>query len=71
VAPRAGEEGPPDPAKVDRLPLDWNKQTVARFKAKLAEKDIHAFVLRDQRNIIYLTGYWHTKTERPQAVFMN
>src|SRR5215470_11194801 len=71
VAPRAGEEGPPDPAKVDRLSLDWNKQTVARFKTKLAERDIHAFLLRDQLNIIYLTGYWHTKTERPQAVFMN
>ena len=71
VAARAGEEGPPEPAKYDRLSLDWNKQTVARFKTKLAEQDIHAFLLRDQLNIIYLTGYWHTKTERPQAVFMN
>jgi len=71
VTPRAEQEGPPEPAKYDRLPLEWNKQTVSRFKAKLAEKDIHAFVLRDQLNIIYLTGYWHTKTERPQAVFMN
>lgn len=71
VAPRAGAEGPPEAAKYDRLSLDWNKQTVARFKAKLAEQDIHAFLLRDQLNIIYLTGYWHTKTERPQAVFMN
>ena len=71
VTPRPGEEGPPEPAKYDRLPLEWNKQAVARFKAKLAEKGIRAFVLRDQLNIIYLTGYWHTKTERPQAVFMN
>ena len=27
--------------------------------------------MRDPLNIIYLTGYWHTTTERPQAVFMN
>jgi Xaa-Pro dipeptidase len=71
LGPMPGEEGPPEPAKVDRLPLDWNKQTVARFKAQLAQKDIHAFVARDQLNIIYLTGYWHTHTERPQVVYMN
>jgi Xaa-Pro aminopeptidase len=67
----AGEEGPPESAKIDRLPLEWNKQTVARFKEQLAQKDIHAFVARDQFNIIYLTGYWHTHTERPQVAFMN
>jgi Creatinase/Prolidase N-terminal domain len=71
LGPTPGEEGPPEPAKVDRLPLEWNKQTVARFKEQLAQKDIHAFVARDQLNIIYLTGYWHTHTERPQVVFMN
>ena len=67
----AGAEGPPEPAKYDRLSLDWNKQTVARFKAELAKQDIHTFIVRDQLNIIYLTGYWHTHTERPQMVFMN
>lgn len=71
LGPKPGEEGPPEPARYDRLSLDWNKQTVARFKEKLAQQDIHAFLLRDQLNIIYLTGYWHTKTERPQAVFMD
>jgi Xaa-Pro dipeptidase len=71
LGPTPGEEGPPEPAKADRLPLEWNKQTVARFKEQLAQKDIHAFVARDQMNIIYLTGYWHTHTERPQVVFMN
>ncbi|MGC1089539.1 MAG: aminopeptidase P family N-terminal domain-containing protein, partial [Candidatus Acidiferrum sp.] len=71
LGPTPGEEGPPEPAKYDRLPLDWNKQTVARFRAKLAEKDIHAFLCRDELNIIYLTGYWHTHTERPQVVYMN
>src|SRR5262245_38856811 len=71
LKPVAGEEGPPAPATSDRLGLDWNKATVARFKAKLAERDIQAFLVRDPLNIIYLTGYWHTTTERPQAAFMN
>src|SRR5262245_14649698 len=71
LKPKAGEEGPPEPAKYDRLPLDWNKATVKRFHAALAERDIRAFLVRDPLNITYLTGYWHTTTERPQAAFMN
>src|SRR5262245_1455806 len=71
LAPVAGEEGPPEPAKVDRLPLEWNKAVVKRFKDELAKRDIQAFLLRDPLDIIYLVGYWHTSTERPQAVFMN
>lgn len=66
-----GEEGPPEPAKFDRLPLEWNKRTVARFKDELAKQGVQAFLCRDELNIIYLTGYWHTHTERPQAAFMN
>jgi Xaa-Pro dipeptidase len=68
---KPGEEGPPEPARYDRLPIEWNRATVARFKEKLAERDIRAFLTRDPLNITYLTGYWHTSTERPQAVFMN
>ncbi len=71
MAPKAGEEGPPAPATYDRLSLDWNKATVKRFKDTLASRDIQAFVVRDPLNIMYLTGYWHTTTERPQAAFMN
>jgi Xaa-Pro aminopeptidase len=71
VKPTPGEEGPPAPATDDRLSLDWNKRTVARFKEKLAQDGIHAFLVRDPLNTIYLTGYWHTTTERPQATFMN
>jgi Xaa-Pro dipeptidase len=71
LKPRAGEEGPPAPAKYDRLSLDWNKATVGRLKAYLADRDAQAFLVRDPLNIIYLTGYWHTTTERPQAAFMN
>ncbi len=65
------DEGPPAPATYDRLPLDWNRRTVERWKNRLAAREIQAFLVRDPLNIIYLTGYWHTTTERPQAVFMN
>jgi len=71
VKPTPGEEGPPAPTTADRLTLDWNKATVKRFKDTLAARDIQAFVVRDPLNIMYLTGYWHTTTERPQATFMN
>ena len=37
----------------------------------LAKREIAAFLVRHPLNIIYLTGYWHTTTERPQAAFMN
>ena len=71
LGPQPGEEGPPEPAAYDRLPLEWNRRTVQRFKEKLAEQDVEAFLVRDPLNITYLTGYWHSTTERPQAVFMN
>jgi Xaa-Pro aminopeptidase len=71
LRPQPGEEGPPAPATFDRLSLEWNKATVGRLKARLADQDIQAFLVRDPLNIIYLTGYWHTTTERPQAAFMN
>ena len=71
LKPRPGEEGPPDPTKADRLTLDWNKAVVKRFFDALGEQDIQAFLVRDPLNTIYLTGYWHTTTERPEATFMN
>lgn len=71
LEPRSGEEGPPEPADYDRLPLSWNRATVKRFFDLLEKKEVDAFLVRDPLNIIYLTGYWHSTTERPQAVFMN
>ena len=71
LGPQPGEEGPPAPATYDRLPLEWNKKVVARFKAQLESRGIEAFMVRNPLNVIYLTGYWHTTTERPQATFMN
>jgi Xaa-Pro aminopeptidase len=66
-----GEEGPPEPTADDRLSLEWNKKTVQRFKDMLSEKGVEAFLIRNPLNLIYLLGYWHTTTERPQAAFMN
>lgn len=71
LKPSPGEEGPPEPAIEDRLTLDWNKRTVLRFKEKLAAQGIWAFLVRNPLNTTYLTGYWHTTTERPEAMFMN
>jgi Xaa-Pro dipeptidase len=71
VKPTPGEEGPPAPATDDRLTLEWNKQTVQHFKSKLAGLGVNAFLVRNPLNTTYLTGYWHTTTERPEATFMN
>lgn len=71
LGPTEGEEGPPAPADFDRLTLEWNRRTVQRFQVGLVDRDVQAFLVRQPNNIIYLTGYWHTTTERPQAVFMN
>jgi Xaa-Pro aminopeptidase len=71
LGPSPGEEGPPEPANYDRLPLSWNKATVKRLKDRLAAKDVEAFLIRDKNSVIYLSGYWHTTTERPQALYMN
>jgi Xaa-Pro aminopeptidase len=71
LGPQPHEEGPPEPAKYDRLPLEWNKACVKRFFEKLAERDCESFLVRDPLNTVYLTGYWHTTTERPEATFMN
>jgi len=71
VKPTPGEEGPPAPATDDRLTLEWNKQTVRRFKNKLSELGVNAFLVRNPLNTTYLTGYWHTTAERPEATFMN
>jgi hypothetical protein len=38
LGPQPGKEGPPEPAKFDRLPLEWNKRTVAQFKDELAKQ---------------------------------
>jgi Xaa-Pro dipeptidase len=71
LRPPPAEDPRPAPATYDRLPLEWNKRTVARFKARLKERNVEAFMIRSPAHIIYLTGYWHTTTERPQAIYFN
>lgn len=71
ITAKPGDAGPPEPTTEDRLPLEWNKRIVARFKQTLAQRGIEAFLVRDPLNTIYLTGYWHTTTERPEATYMN
>ena len=58
----------PAPVGVDRLPLSWYKATVKRLREKAAEKGIDVIVLADQWNMVYFTGNFMTKTERPAWV---
>jgi len=46
LKPKTGEDAPPEPAKYDRLPLEWNKARVKVFFEKLAELDVEAFLVR-------------------------
>jgi Xaa-Pro aminopeptidase len=58
---------PPDgyePAKFDRLPLEWNKACVKRLQQKLSAEEYDGILLTDRWNVIYFTGLWHTTTER-------
>ena len=53
------------PLNYDRLPLSWYKNTVKRFKDKVAAKGVEAIVLEDSWNMTYFTGNFMTRTERP------
>ena len=60
----------PAPKGYDRLPLSWYKQTVKRLKERLASRGVDVIVLEDQWNIVYFTGNFMTKTERPLWVVL-
>ncbi len=49
----------------DRLPIEWYRRTIKRFQEKLAEEKVDGMFISDTNNIIYLTGYFFTPTERP------
>jgi Xaa-Pro aminopeptidase len=66
----AGNPHQPQPATFDRLPLEWHKETVKRFQEKLLEIGLEGALVTDRWNIIYLTGLFHTTTERPFACFI-
>jgi Xaa-Pro aminopeptidase len=54
----------------DRLPVAWYRSCVARLQAKLAEAGLDGILLRDQWNIVYVSGYFHSTTERPEALWV-
>src|SRR5215472_17053210 len=58
------------PATFDRLPLEWHKQRAQKLRYKLAEDGYEGILLTDRWNIIYVTGFWHTSTERLVNVFL-
>ncbi len=49
----------------DRLPVAWFKRTIERFQEKLKEARADGMLMADPNNIIYLSGYFFTPTERP------
>jgi Xaa-Pro aminopeptidase len=60
----------PEPATLDRLPLEWYQKTVMRLQQKLADRGLDGIFIKDRWNIIYFTGLFHSSTERPFACFI-
>jgi Xaa-Pro aminopeptidase len=60
----------PEPATLDRLPLEWYQKTVQRLQQKLTERGLDGIFINDRWNIIYFTGLFHSSTERPFACFI-
>jgi len=60
----------PQPATIDRLPLEWHKGRVKVLQKKLGEKGLDGILITDRWNIIYYTGLFHSTTERPFACFI-
>lgn len=53
-----------------RLPAQWYQNTVKRLQQKLGEKGLDGVILKDRWNIIYISGLFHTSTERPFWLFV-
>jgi Xaa-Pro aminopeptidase len=53
-----------------RLPVRWHQQTVKRLQNKLGEKGLDGIILKDRWNIIYVSGLFHSTTERPFWLFV-
>jgi creatinase/prolidase-like protein len=59
-----------EPARVDRLPLDWHKGRVKALQNYLQQEGLAGALLTDRWNLIYFTGLFHSTTERPFSVFL-
>ena len=53
-----------------RLPESWYRKNMARLQASLAENGLDGMILEDVWNIIYFSGLFHSKTERPLWLFV-
>ena len=54
----------------DRLPVAWYRACIARIQQKLGEQGLDGILLRDQWNVVYAAGYFHSTTERPEALWV-
>jgi Xaa-Pro aminopeptidase len=59
-----------EPAKVDRLPLEWHQGRLKLLQGQLQNEGFAGVLLRDPWNIIYFTGLFFTTTERPFSVYL-
>jgi Xaa-Pro aminopeptidase len=59
-----------EPAKFDRLPLEWHKGRVKALREHLLQEGFAGALFSDRYNLIYFTGLFHSTTERPFAVFL-
>src|SRR5205807_2789867 len=54
----------------DRLPIEWYRRNIGRFQQALGAAGLDGMLCKDQWNIVYLSGYFHTTTERPAALWI-
>jgi Xaa-Pro aminopeptidase len=61
----------PEAAALHRLPLEWYQAKARVIKDEARRRGVNGGVLLTQRwNIIYVTGLFHSTTERPFACFL-
>ena len=61
----------PDAANFHRLPLSWYKAKAKAIKDEARRRGVDGGIFLTQRwNIIYVTGLFHSTTERPFACFL-
>ncbi len=53
-----------------RLTESWYRNTVRRLQEKMGENGLDGMLFRDRWNIIYLSGLFHSTTERPLWLFV-
>ena len=54
----------------DRLPIEWYRRNIGRFQQALGTAGLDGMLCKDQWNIVYLSGYFHSTTERPAALWV-